>query len=397
MRKKLIAVAVVSALAAPAVAQAQVTIGGGVNLLYFYTDPDNKSVGQATDVMQSSESELTIRAAEKMGGGVETWIQCGTSIDGILEGNAVTTAGMCTRNSAIGFRGGFGNVFFGNWDTPTKLVQNQIRGWFSGTNALYGGGYTLLGGGSSSGAANSSVAGGGSSGVSMYRRQARSVNYHSPNWGGFVLQAAYSAANEAANIPDTVTPVLTPRLAGVSGQFNLGGLWIGAAYESHTDYNPASLAAGYQGGTDDNMTLGVGYTFAGRFKLRASYSESKYEIGNVAAQELKAKGYNFYGEFNIAGPHSINVAYIAVLDPEGTSTVNVGRYKAPIVAGVANSATGATAYTLAYAYAFSKRTQGLIAYNVIDNDTRADFSQGVTASSLGGKQTTYGVAVRHSF
>lgn len=407
MRKKLIAVAVVSALAAPAVAQAQVTISGGINLLYFYSDPDNKSAGQKSDVMQSSESELTIRGEEKMGGGNSVWFQCGTSIDGLVNGNATTTAGMCTRNSAIGFKGGFGNVFAGNWDTPLKLVQNQIRGWFSGTNALYGGGYTLLGGGASSGNANNvtnttAYPAGGAAANSMYRRQANSVNYMSPDWGGFTLGAAYSAANEAAGLTDTPAAgaaKLTPRLYGLNGQFASGPIWVGVGYESHNDYNPAGVA-NYQGGTDSNYTIGAGYTFAGKYKLRASYSQSKYEIGGTAAQgsETKVKGYNFYGEFNIAGPHSINVAYITVNDTDGDATVNVSSYKAPsLVGGASTSATGAKAYTIAYAYAFSKRTQGLVAYNVMDNDNNATFSQGVTASSLGSTQKTYGVAVRHSF
>jgi len=309
---------------------------------------------------------------------------------------------MCTRNSAIGFKGSFGNVFAGNWDTPLKLLQNNIRGWFSGTNALYGGGYTLLGGGASSGNANSPGAGGGSTAVSMYRRQAQSVNYASPDWSGFSLAAAYSAANEAANLTDNPPAgqsKLTPRLYGLNGQYSNGPIWVGLGYEAHTDYNPANVG-NYQGGTDDNFTIGAGYTFAGRFKLRASFSQTKYEIGGTAAQgsDLKVKGWNLYSENQISGPHSINFAYIQAQDPSGSSTVAVGSYKAPtLVGGADNSSIGAKVYTIAYAYAFSKRTQGLVAYNVMDNDNNANFSQGVTAASLGGKQKTYGVAVRHSF
>jgi predicted porin len=423
MHKKLMAVAVVTALAAPAAALAQVTIGGGVNLLYLYHDSKNNNVATPSDYMQSSESELTIRGEDKLGGGISTWIQCGTSIDGIISGNAATVAGMCTRNSAIGFRGGFGNVFFGNWDTPSKLVQNQVRGWFSGTNALYGGGATLLWGGSASGVVNpvqtvvaspvvggttgAATANGGSQAYSMYRRQAQSLNYHSPNWGGFVVQAAYSAGNESSGIADTSSPKFNPRLAGISGQYRLGGLWVGLAYEQHTDYNPGNTSVGigvsqYGGGTDTNITLGVGYTFAGRFKVTGAYSETEYEVNN--SQTLEVKGYALYGEFNIAGPHHIKAAYITVLDTEGTAGQNVGAYKATGntncgISGTASCAsdTGATVYTIAYAYDFSKRTQGLISYNVMDNDPNATFNQGIVASTIGGKQTSYGIAIRHSF
>ena len=423
MNKKLMAVAVVTALSAPTAALAQVTIGGGVNLLYFVSDFKNDNVSTSTDMMQSSESELTIRGEDKLGGGISAWIQCGTSIDGIISGNAATTAGMCTRNSAIGFRGGFGNVFFGNWDTPLKLVQNGVRGWFSGTNALYGGGFTLLAGGSASGVNNpvqsvtaspviggatgAATANGGSQAYSMYRRQAQALNYHSPDFGGFVVKAAYSAGNESSGIADTSSPKLNPRLMGISGEYRLGGLWVGLGYEQHTDYNPANTTVGvgasqYGGGTDRNYTIGVGYTFAGRFKVTGAYSETKYEPANTT--ELKVKGYALYGEFNIAGPHHIKAAYVTVMDTEGTSTQNVGAYKGSrgATCGIAGNVscaadTGATVYTIAYAYDFSKRTQGLIAYNVMDNDPNAAFNQGVVASTLGGKQTSYGIAIRHSF
>ena len=32
--------------------------------------------------------------------------------------------GFCTRNSAIGLKGAFGNVRFGRWDTPMKRALN---------------------------------------------------------------------------------------------------------------------------------------------------------------------------------------------------------------------------------------------------------------------------------
>lgn len=406
MNKKVMALAIAGALTAPTAALAQVTISGSLTVLYFQHDPDNKSVGQTSDVMQSSESELTIRSEEKLGGGNSVWFQCGTSIDGWVGGNTGGNAtGMCTRNSALGFRGEFGNVFVGNWDTPTKLLQNRIRGWFSGTNALYGGGYTLLGNGASSGQANgvgnsASTAGAGNSATSMYRRQANSVNYASPNWGGFSLAAAFSAANETANIPDSVS--LSPRLYGIQGMYATGPFWVGASYEAHNDYNPGQVAIGtaaaaYNGGTDDNWTIGAGFTFQG-FNVRASYSDSKYETNNNGG-EIKAKGYNLYADWNIAGPHTVRAAYIALSDLSGSSVVGVGGYRPTVSAtGVdISNGTGAKAYTLVYSYALSKRTEISAAYNVMDNDNNASFSQGVVAASLGGKQTSFGVAVRHSF
>jgi len=397
MNKKVMALAVAGALAAPAAALAQVQIGGGLNLLYFSHNPDNDNAAQTSDVMQSSESELRISGTEKLGGGTDVWFQCATSIDGIFNGNTATTAGMCTRNSALGFRGGFGNVFFGNWDTPTKLLQNRVRGWFSGTNPLYGGGYTLLGGGAASGAGNGTA--GAASGYSFYRRNANSVNYASPNWSGFSVAAAFTASNEGINYPDPNS--MKPRQYGLNGMYAAGPLWVGLAYESHTDLNPASNAIGsaagqYNGGTDNNITLGVGYTFMGTLNVRASYSQSKYEVNNNG-DDLKVKGGAFYSDWQISGPHALHLAYIQTEKNKGSSTLNVGPYRAPTVGGVERDDTNASVITFGYSYDFSKRTQLNLVYNMMDNKDNATFNQGVTAVTVGGKQTSVGAAIRHSF
>jgi len=408
MNKKVMALAVAGALSAPALALAQVQIGGSLTILYYAHQPKNDSVGSEGDVLESSEPEFYIRASEKLGGGLEAWFQCASSMDGFISGGgAVSDSGICARNSAFGFRGGFGNIFLGNWDTPTKLVQNRIRGWFSGTNPLVGGGFTLLGNGSASGVTNpvattstavsfgaggtvgsgtvTAVSGGTRANNSFYRRQAQSVNYHSPNWGGFSLQAAYSANNESTGIPETAA--LKPRLWGVNGVFATGPFWVGVAYEKHDDYNPSGFAA-YTSGTDDNITVGAGFTFAG-FNIRAAYSESNYEP--TSTTELEAKGLAVYADWNIAGPHTVRAAYITLDDIKGNSTRSVGFYRP------SGTATGADVMTVAYSYNFSKRTEIFFAYNQMKNDSNATFSLGKTAATVGGKQQAIGLGLKHSF
>jgi predicted porin len=130
MNKKVMAVAIAGALAAPA-AMAQtstVQIGGFVQFFYFSHDIDNSNVGQRGDFMRDSESNVRIRGEEKLGGGLSAWFQCESSMNGIISGAAGAT-GFCTRNSAFGFRGSWGNVFFGVWDAPEKNVASLGRGW----------------------------------------------------------------------------------------------------------------------------------------------------------------------------------------------------------------------------------------------------------------------------
>jgi predicted porin len=370
MNKTVMAAAVAGALAAPAVALAQVQIGGGITVLMYQHDPDNNPLASSHDRMESSESELNIRGEENLGGGQSAWFQCATSIDGIIGGNSVTQRGLCTRNSAIGFRGGFGNVFVGNWDTPMKLVQNRARGWFSGTNALYGGGMVLLAGDSSSGLANE--------GTSFYRRQANSLNYHSPDYGGFTVAGAFSTSNEGDVTPDAAG--LTPRLLSLNGAYAAGPLMLAAAYEKHDDFDGLSAS-------DDAFSLVAGYRM-GAFNIRGIYQTNTYEIPPSA--EVETTGFGLYVDWNIQGPHTLRVAYITLDDVEGTAGATAGSY-------VVGNGTGGDLITLAYTYDFSKRTQLVAAYNQMKNDANAAFSMGVADARDGGKQTSIGAAIRHSF
>ena len=384
MNKKVMALAVAGALAAPAAALAQVQIGGGIHLQYFSHD-SGATNSKKTDVLTTSEPEIRISGEEKLGGGMSAWFQCTSSFDILGTGveGAATGGQWCGRNSAIGFKGGFGNVFAGTWDTPQKNVVNVARGWWGGTNTLQGGSLVLLGNGAQSNVGNT--------GASMYRRQARLVSYHSPNWGGFTLQAGASAGNESTALSDG-SP-LKPRMWSFSGMFTTGPLFAGLGYENHKDFNPAGLAAAaYTGGTDKNWNLTVGYTIAGVARLSALYMDNKYEIGNAAAQTLDKKGWALYADWRIAGPNSLYAQYATVDDSKGNSTVSVGRYSP---AGAA--ATGANVYGFAYGYSFSKRTQGYVAYNQMKNDGGSNFTLGASSGSIGGKQKVIGVGLRHSF
>src|SRR4051812_37394296 len=148
MQKKLMAVAVAGAIAAPGIALAQtstVQVGGVLTAFYYFTKPNNPGTAKKGDIMESSEPEIFIRGEEQLGGGLSAWFQCTSSADGFISGNAaITESGWCARNSGVGFKGGFGNVWWGNWDVAQKMVTNRARGWFGGTNAFTGGVANLL-------------------------------------------------------------------------------------------------------------------------------------------------------------------------------------------------------------------------------------------------------------
>lgn len=409
MNRKLMALAVAGALAAPGVALAQVQIGGSLTVFYYQHDPDNKSVGKTGDILESSEPEMYVRGEEKLAGGMSAWFQCTSSLDGFISGTGAA-AGLCGRNSGIGFRGGFGNFFLGNWDSPQKLVFNSGRQWFGGTNSFTGGSAVLLNGGSASGTVNPTPTTTGTQNPgTFFRRQAQSLNYHSPNWGGFSFNAAYSAANESTGNPDA--GLLDPREVSLGARFGTGPFFVNVGYEVHNDYNPGGQTPGagagqYSGGTDDTITVVLGLRFGG-FNIRGMYSQSSYETAGATAgatNTLDVDGYGLFADWTISGPHTLRAQYVIVNDTSGSSTVNVGSYKAPAAStcgGTSNlscaSDTGADLLAIFYSYALSKRTEVSLGYSQMSNDPKATFSKGKTAASAGGTQKTTGLVIKHSF
>ena len=396
MNKKLMAAAVAGALTVPAAAALaqNVQMGGSLTIFYYKHDPENPSTGQKTDLMESSEPELFVRVDEKLGGGTSAWFQCTSSIEGIISGSE-TDNFWCGRNSAVGLRGDFGNVFFGNWDTPHKLVFNQARGWFGGTNSFTGGSARILLGGSASGVSNGAVPG------SFFRRQNKSTNYHSPTWGGFSFNGSISSASEGTGIPES-SP-LTPRMYSLGLNFSTGPVYVGVGYESHSDYNPTAVA-GYTGGTDSNYVVVVGLRFGG-FNGRLAYTKSEYESNTAAAsQTLEVDGWGLFADWNIQGPHTLRFQYADGGESSGTATSGIGVYRAPATSGCGRtsnlscaSGTGAKVYSIFYSYALSKRTEASIGYTAMANDDKGVFTLGKVNSTAGNTQSSTGFVLKHRF
>jgi predicted porin len=367
MHKSVMALAVAGALAAPA-AMAQVQIGGGIHLQYFQND-SGRTGFEKTDVLTTSEPELYFRGEEKLGGGLSAWFQCTSSLDVLgVAAQSTTGAGQwCGRNSAIGFRGDFGNFFFGTWDTPHKLVSNLARGWWGGTNTLQGGSLVLLGNGSDSNLPNT--------GDSFYRRHSRSINYHSPDWSGFNLQVATSSANEATAIT-SASGLDKPRLMSIAGQFRTGPFFAGLGYESHENFNAVN-------GSDKSMNATVGFTFFGALRLSALFMNVEYDADSPAIATEEHDGFAVYMDWTLSGPHKLYAQYAMRNETE--------------VGGVEIANSAAEVWGVAYGYNFSKRTQVYVAAQQMKNDPAAAFTFGTSATTLGGKQKVFGVGLRHSF
>ena len=368
MNKKLMAVAVAGAFVTPALVFAQtatVQVYGRATVEYGYAD---QGTGRPnTDIFQTpGGSAVGFKGQEQLGGGLSAWFQCESSAD--VRG--MNQDGFCSRNSAIGMRGGWGNLYFGRWDTPFKRATVGMVG--AGDTGLLGAAFTMTGN------STGTIASGGAS-ISRNvwkRRESSQIYYESPRFSGFQVLGSFSGAN-ATGVVDATTSQ-KPRVGSISGSYSNGPLNIALGYEKHYDF-------GSVGGSNDDRawTVGANYRFMGNLLVGFQYIDMKYETS--ATTELKKKNWFVGADWNFSGPHHVMGAYVHAGDSKGNATVGIaggsGSLAAPSALG-----TGARFWELAYGYDFSKRTNVKLGYVKLDNDTAAIYG-------LGGLATTAGAAI----
>jgi len=411
MQKKIMAAAVAGALALPVTALAQTsTVNIYGNITYEYGIADQGDGRSSVDYADSpGGSAIGFRGEEKLGGNLSAWFQCESSADV----RAMDQTGWCTRNSAVGFKGGFGNVFFGRWDTPMKRALNVGTVGANETGIL-GMSFLPFGG---SGGADATASADGPQRQRWKRREAGLSYYETPNFGGFMVMGAFSSGNWNADTAATsATQNSEPRVLSIAGTYTAGPFGIGLAYERHNEFGAHQGASppGFQADDLDDKAWGISaaYTFGGKIKVGGTYLDSKFETG--IGRELKKKTWTVGVEWNIAGPHTLEAQYANAGDSKGDSLVGIGGNGGSTAprgcsAGGVNAAasacnipgnefsrgsTGGDAISIAYQYAFSKRTRVKIGYVRVDNDSNgASYRVGNTAALLSTGETVDGWAV----
>jgi len=387
MQKKLIAVAVAGALGVPAVAFAQtstVTISGRLYMEYGYVNtgaPNNGVIAGAgaervnVDSIQSPGSNISFQGEEKLGGNLSAWFKCESTAD--FRGR--TGDGFCTRNSALGLKGEFGNVFFGNWDTPFKRARIM-----TGSNETGHYGTATLLTGHSTTAADAATPG-------LFARRANNlITYDSPNFSGFGVQVAFDAINsQTATIASAQAD--KPRLLSIAGTYSNGPLAINAAYERHNQYYSNAVTNGDERG----WLIGAQYTFGGTVALGGMYTEQKADLAGGSA---KVRAFQIGVDWKLGGPHSVKAAYTDAGDMKGTPGFAMGQRPTVNAAGD----TGAYMFQARYFYAFSKRTDLSVGFNHLKNDDNAGYRINAIGSSgaggqIGAKHTAYAFALDHRF
>jgi len=212
MKRKIIALAVAGIFAAPSVVMAgddeegppsksggsgnAIQIFGRFYIEYSYSS-NNGQLGNAagapigqlvsSDVLQTPDNEIGIKGEENLGGGYSAWFQCASTADIRGAGTGAGNQGFCARNSALGIKGAFGNVYAGNWDTPWKRSTPAVR--IVNSTGVFGASPILFG--------NSQTLNDNASPTVWYRRQNNSITYDTPMWNGLQAYTMVTASSSA--------------------------------------------------------------------------------------------------------------------------------------------------------------------------------------------------------
>ncbi|MEW6131753.1 MAG: porin [Pseudomonadota bacterium] len=259
MQKKLIALALASAFAAPAfAATSNVDVGGYMNMSFDVLDQDIVGTDSKMNV-SSNSSNIYFKGSEDLGGGMKAFWQIQTYFDAGATGNADfsfggTGNGVATGNTFVGLDTAWGKALMGKHEAPYKLVGRKYD-FFNNTL----------------GDSRNIIAFGGND-----VRPNNVIAYGTPNFSGFTALVAY--------------------VTNLGAGPNLGAQANAVSANAGYDNGPLSLGLGYQklslpfiGASDPSAwRFGASYKF-GDFKVAALYQQEN-NVGGVAANDSDAWG-----------------------------------------------------------------------------------------------------------
>ena len=351
MNKKLMALAVAGAFAAPASAMAAAEVYGRVVVGVDQYSATGATAGSTADFKSrtrvfDSGSRIGFHGMEDLGGGLKgVWqIESGVNVDAgdLVQGGQsgaggnTSTYGFASRDSYGGLQGPWGRVTFGR----------QSIYWVSGRLAQSGANYI-----------NTDVSSTGTLGrvAPAVARTSNTIAYNSPNFSGanFTLSYAPGSENAGAGVTDTnaVKTGLTGRYTGV--------VYAQVDITSNKD-------AGTNARKRSGLKGGVGYPYAPGSMISVMLITAKDEnttaVGgfSAAGDTVKQKGTLVNWEHTM-GQNQFLAEFMKGSDATGCTVAN----------GCDN--TGFTAMMVAWRYLFSKTTSAFVSYNKTSNKDNATF------------------------
>ena len=373
MQKKIIALAVAGLMSGAAFAQSNVTISGLMRMSVEQYKLSNVGAGfsaSAENRVSDQSSIIMFSGKEDLGGGMYAGFQLDSR-----PGPDVGVPGWVGGNSNINLGGNWGRVAMGRQDLHYGTAIESYKA-YTLQNILSNGLFAQVSGNA----------------IANATRTPNVIMYDSPNMSGFSARLAVSTAWRA-------TEGTGVRAAGAADPGK------GSAATLALNYANGPIKAGYsywrgttEGGkgataaTSDQRgdTLQFGYTFPMGLAIGIGWNKSKLEnTGGTSGRTawVLPISYTF-------GANQVAFTYGRAGDT-GTGATAV----------VSGANTGASAYTLAYGYSLSKRTNVGVSYSKLDNKSAATYdlfglaaNGGTsTAATPGADVSQFAVNMNHSF
>jgi len=391
MKKSLIALAVLGAIAGAAQAQSSVTIYGIVDTGIVYTSKVfNASTGTTgskfsvnSGVIQGSR--LGFKGVEDLGGGLKALFQleAGFSNDtGALQGDKGST-NLFRRKSVVGLGGNFGSVLLGR---QTDILDD-VSQW---TSVQDFGGVT------------------GSVGHNLDRlegtRTNNSIRYNTPDLSGFTGSAIYGFGEAAGQTSNGQS-------FGLGGQYANGPLGLFAAYyqskkgTTPSDVSLTNNAPAFAGAAGDTalktFSLGASYQ-AGPARLYGNWSRVKQPLATAVTATTPLVTSGLQPNVFIIGGINNNKADIFELGVNYAVTAPLHllasvQHSRLTFVDAGSSKGKLTQVNLGTDYFLSKRTD---LYAFVSNlRAKNTFNPGVFGDSTlnDNNQTSVAVGIRHKF
>jgi predicted porin len=267
MNKKLLAAAVVAAVAASPAAFADSTIYGKLHTTVDYNDidvpgpnangPTSGSEAIKNWTAESRASRLGFKGSEDLGDGLKAIYQIEFGINSV--GTSPPNNGFTSqRNTFVGLTGDWGTALVGRHDTPMKM-------------AFYASGNEVLGDSIIDLNVNSSIIG-----VFQEVRASNAIAYVSPNFSGFTVAAAM-VPGEETGIKSTSMGIVTNKndLNNLADSYSFGLMYGGNGLKASAGYEVIGEGTGASNRAD-SKTFQVGATYTmNNFRFGAEYQDSK--------------------------------------------------------------------------------------------------------------------------
>ncbi len=358
MQKKIIALAVASALAVPAVAMAEATVYGQMNMAYEVVDngANTAGVGTASDStnnVSSNKSRLGFKGTEDLGNGMNLMWQMEGQVNGDTGANT-----LFNRNTFVALSNDYGTALWGRHDTPYKKASGKSN-VFKDTIADN---RTIMGGGAHE------------------ARLSDLAAYFSPDFSGFNFAVAYvgQTDNGLGATGSTVASATS-----IAANYARDNYTISVANQSFSQKD--KLVAANKG---DNTATKL----AGSYSMDALTVALVYEMLSNDIGGTKTEGDNVYisAKYMVTDKGAVKLGY-----------TTAGETK---TGGATNNGSGASQVALGYSHMLADNTSVYAVYTSVDNDTTATYglgqrgsTAGLAAANAGEDPNAFAVGMRMSF